>query len=403
MARTGRVRVDANTRRAEHNGGVTEVSVEELEAIGLEHGLDAVGVAAAEVFESTRADLHSRKAAGLSADMQFTYRNPDRSSDPTRALPGAQSLLVGARSYLRDPVGNEIDGPAGAVARYVWEDHYAQLRLALDAMASLLKESGHRARVLADDNAMVDREAAYRAGLGWYGKNSNLLMPNRGSWFVLGSVVTDVWLPRNEPLADGCGTCDRCIGSCPTDAIVAPGVVDANRCLAWLLQAKGTFPLEFRAALGTRIYGCDDCQEVCPPNRLSARRPVELTLPGRRAHVPLLELLEATDEDLLRDYGVWYIPGREPRYLRRNALIGIANTGTGDDSRVVTAVRAMLNSADPMLRAHAVWAAKRLGLDGLTERLANDPAAEVQTELAYDVLSAPPSVTMSSDASSSGH
>ncbi len=373
----------------EHNGGVGSPSIKKLRDIGLAHGLDDVGVAAAEIFESTRAHLHSRKAAGLSADMQFTYRNPDRSTDPTRALPDAKSLVVGARSYLREAPELHINGPAGSVARYVWEDHYRQLREGLQAIADELKSTGYRARLLVDDNALVDREAAYRAGLGWYGKNSNLLLPDLGSWFVLGSVVTDAALTPAEPMQDGCGSCDRCIGSCPTDAIVAPGTIDARRCLAWLVQAKGTFPLEFRVALGTRIYGCDDCQEICPPNRRRARQPVHIGGSARRPHVPLLELLEADDDVLLRDYGVWYIPGREPRYLRRNALIAVANSGARDDPRVIEAIKNMLASPDPMLRAHAVWAAKRLGVGELTAALANDRDAAVRAELAHDVPVAP--------------
>ena len=121
--------------------------------------------------------------------------------------------------------------------------------------------------MVADDNALVDREAAVRAGLGWYGKNSNVLLPGAGSWFVLGTVITDAPLPSSSRLSDGCGPCRRCLDGCPTGAIVAPGVVDARRCLAWLVQAPGSIPEDFRPAIGDRMYGCDDCQEVCPPNR----------------------------------------------------------------------------------------------------------------------------------------
>src|SRR5438105_6711215 len=161
-------------------------------------------------------------------------------------------------------------------------------------MARRLEVDGWRARVLADDNALVDREAARRAGLGWYGKNANVLLPGAGSWFVLGSVVTDAPLPpADHEVPDGCGSCTRCLDGCPTGAIVAPGVVDARRCLAWLVQQPGSFPVELRAALGDRIYGCDDCQEVCPPNHRAER---DGRLLGHHADaddeawVPLLEV-----------------------------------------------------------------------------------------------------------------
>ncbi|MEM7287400.1 MAG: tRNA epoxyqueuosine(34) reductase QueG [Actinomycetota bacterium] len=357
----------------------------QLQRVGEEVGLDALGVAGAEVFESTLADLRSRKDQGLHADMQFTYRNPERSTDPTRHLPDARSLVVGALSYLRDPDGAELEGPAGRVARYVWEDHYRDLRSKLGVVAGVLADAGWRTRILVDDNALVDREAAHRAGLGWYGKNANLLLPGRGSWFVLGSVLTDAPLPPATPMQDGCGTCTRCLTSCPTDAIVAPGTIDANRCLAWLVQAKGTFPAEYREALGDRIYGCDDCQEVCPPNRRQARQVVHLSSPARRPWVPLLEILAADDQTLLDRYGVWYIPGREARYLRRNAILALANTADGTDVAVRDAVRVALDSEDGMLRAHAVWAAKRLGCGDLLAAVAGDSEPDVVAELARDV------------------
>src|SRR5436190_11691972 len=281
----------------------------------LASGLSAVGIAAADPFSGVRALLEERKAAGFHGGMHFTYGDPGRSTDPGRALPGAAALVVGARSYLRGDGGPPAHGgPYGRVARYSWSDHYEPLRAALSDVASVLDDAGWRTLVLADDNALVDRAAASRAGLGWYGKNANLLLPGAGSWFVLGSVLTDAPLPYDDaPLADGCGTCTRCLPACPTGAIVAPGVVDARRCLAWLLEAPGPFPVEYRAALGDRIYGCDDCQEVCPPNRVAARhRPPPPAGPGDQPWLDLLDLLAMSDDDLLGAVGRWYIPKRQP-------------------------------------------------------------------------------------------
>ena len=416
--------------------------LEALVAVGRAAGLDAVGVAPATPFERTRRDLEQRKADGLAAGMQFTYRNPARSTDPGRALDGARSLVVGALSYAitgpgdtdrpagttgdagapgsrHDDRGPSHRGPAGRVARYARRDHYADLRAGLTAVSDHLRANGWRTRVLADDNALVDREAAVRAGLGWYGKNTNVLLPGRGSWFVLGSVVTDAPLPpSDQPVADGCGACTRCLDGCPTQAIVAPGVVDARRCLAWLVQAPGTFPLEFREALGDRIYGCDDCQEVCPPNRRTVRvgdhspvaagrvarpgavdagrgtssaalhpsaepeatasdagdRPLpgQPAAEGRRtasadaagpgATVRLIELLDADDDTLVAAYGRWYIAERAPRYLRRNALVALGNVGRADDPEVGRVIGRALHGDDELLREHATWAAERLDL-----------------------------------------
>ena len=351
--------------RPEGSGAAPQAPSEALQRDVLEAGrragLTAVGVAPVEIFESTRRLLVERRAEGLHGGMQFTYRKPERSTDPGRILPGAASLVVGALNYARPAAPDAAAGrPRARVARYASGDLYGELRSALGAVARVLVEAGHLAVVVADDNALVDREAARRAGLGYYGKNSNLLLANSGSWFVLGSVVTDAVLaPTAERVPDGCGTCRRCLDGCPTGAIIAPGVVDARRCLAWLLQATGDFPAEFREALGDRLYGCDDCQEVCPPNR----RVPEAEDPGEQASVDVLDLLAADDEELMERHGRWYIPARDPRYLRRNALVVLGNAADGGDPEVAATLRRYQRHADPMLARHAAWAARRLGLE----------------------------------------
>ncbi len=353
-------------------------SIEGLRAAGLAAGLDVVEVASAEPFVEVRRHLEERKAQGLHGGMQFTYRRPARSTDPARALRDASALVVGARGYLSDREVDRAPARAGRVARYAWEDHYAHLRSGLAAVAAVLKEHGWRARVLADDNAMVDRAAAHRAGIGWWGKNANLLLPGAGSWFVLGGVVTDAPLPTSAaPVPDQCGTCRRCLDGCPTGAITAPGVVDARRCLSWLLQAEGAFPLEHRAALGDRIYGCDDCQEVCPPNRRAAPR---ASSSGEVPWIELADLLDPDDEVVLARAGRWYIPRRDVRYVRRNALVVLGNVGDGADPEVVQLLERYVGHPDPMLRGHAAWAARTLGREDLLPPLDEETDPEVRTE-----------------------
>jgi len=337
----------------------------ELVDLGRSAGLDAVGMADARPFPEVRAELERRRAAGLSGGMQFTYRNPERSTDPSRILEGARSLVVAAR---RTPAPRLADVGAGRlrIAAYARHDHYADLRRGLSCLADHLQADGWAARVVADDNALVDRAAAVRAGIGWWGHNANVLLPGRGSWFVLGAVVTDAPLPTSEPVDDGCGTCRRCLDGCPTGAIVEPGVVDARRCLAWLVQAPGSIPREFRAALGGRLYGCDDCQEVCPVGR-SDRMADGTDDPS--ADVEAAWVLRAKDDELMDRFGRWYIADRDPTYLRRNALVALGNTATGEDRAVAGLLEVYLASDDSILRSHAVWAADRLGrpdlLDGL--------------------------------------
>jgi epoxyqueuosine reductase len=357
-------------------------------AAGMAAGLDAIGVASAEPFPDVRAILEDRRSSGLHGGMAFTYRNPARSTDPARSLPGSQALVVGALGYRRSTDDDHGTGTGirASVARYSWEDFYAPLRRALGDVAEVLRDDGWQARVLVDDNALVDRAAAHRAGLGWFGKNANLLLPGLGSWFVLGSVVTDAPLRPTAEKAlttdDGCGSCTRCLPACPTGALVEPGVLDARRCLAWLLEAPGSFPREHRVALGDRIYGCDDCQEVCPPNRLDERRrPAAPAAADAEPSVDVVALLRMDDDALLDAHGRWYVPKRDPAYLRRNALVVLGNVGDPDDPDVGVSLRAALEDEREIVRAHAVWAARRLGLDALLEAVRDDPSPMVRDEL----------------------
>ncbi|MEY3816741.1 MAG: tRNA epoxyqueuosine(34) reductase QueG [Actinomycetota bacterium] len=344
---------------------------DQLLTLGRNSGLHQVGVASAEVLHRARQALNERKSQGLHNQMQFTYRNPNRSTDPTAALPSAKSVIVGALSYSTQ-MPEQPEKLSARVARYVWSDYYAQLRESLRQIAKQLESDGFRAVVLADDNAIVDREVAYQAGLGWFGKNSNLLIAGAGSYFVLGCVVTNASLVVAEkPVEDGCGSCRRCLDNCPTQAIIAPGVIDANKCLAWLLQKPGVFDRDFRVALGDRLYGCDDCQEVCPPTvRFEKRTSVIADEPVKHddranAWVSVQKILLADDESLLKEFGAWYIANRDPKWLRRNALVILGNIGDADDKLVVELLQKYCNHGDAILRSHAVWAAARLGLNHL--------------------------------------
>ncbi|MGI9595991.1 MAG: tRNA epoxyqueuosine(34) reductase QueG [Acidimicrobiales bacterium] len=371
---------------------------DELIAIGRAAGLAAVGVTGAAVLEPARSVLTLRKRAGLAGEMQFTYRNPQRSTDPARVLPGARSLVAAAWSYGRWRRPEPVSGRLSAeVARYSWHDHYHDLEQALQPMADHLVERGYRARIVADTNALVDRNVAWAAGIGWYGKNSNLLLPDAGSWFVLGAIVTDAELePTGPPLDDGCGACNQCIEDCPTDAIIAPGVVDATRCLAWIVQAGGSIPIEYRAAIGNRIYGCDDCQVVCPPNRALDRE----TAPGNtigadqeagpvaereRAWVEVDWLLSASDDQIIERHGRWYIADRNVDFIRRTALVVLGNTAEPAIPDVDAILTRYLASDRPLLRAHAVWAARRLGRSDLLTAIVTDPDPAVSAELATAV------------------
>jgi len=203
-------------------------------------------------------------------------------------------------------------------------------------------------------------------------------------------VTTALLQPAVRRVPDGCGTCRICVDACPTQAIVADGVIDARRCLAWLVQKGGTFPFEFRVALGDRIYGCDDCQETCPPNvrflsrhqNTSVESTPESSQDNWNSGVDLFAFLENDDQTLLETFGRWYIADRDPKWLRRNALIILGNVAPIPVSeRVRRTIEKYLAHDDEYLRAHAVWASARLGMSSVRISMSSDSSAEVQDEL----------------------
>jgi epoxyqueuosine reductase len=305
-------------------------SLEELRALALGAGLQHLGCTDAEPFTVVRQILEERRDAGLNGTMQFTYRNPERSTDPERTLPGARTLIAGATSYHRDPPARPVDdGPVARVARYVWADDRERLLAGLQAMCDALTGAGHRACVVSDQNHLVDRPVAERAGLGWFGKNANLLLPGHGSWYLLGTVLTDAALPdapRAEPVADGCGTCERCRPACPTGAIVEPGTVDARLCLSWTLQMTGSFPRDQRVALGDRHLRVRRVPGGVPAQPLGGApggtggrsgRPPGPRRPDR-AWVSVLDLLVLPMTTNSSAHGRWYVPSEIPATSVRN-------------------------------------------------------------------------------------
>jgi len=285
--------------------------------------------------------------------MRFTMAQPEVSCHPESLLPGARSVVSAALSYY---VPGPDEGPGeGRLPRYTWSDRYAELRAKLEQLG---QRFGGEYRVLVDENQHVDREGAARAGVGFYGKNTLLITRRHGSWVVLGTVVTTAEIERSAPLDLDCGSCTRCIDACPTGALDDPGVLDSTKCLSYWSQAPGAVPAEYREEMGSYVYGCDICQDVCPWNRGTEKRRVGARIPeDAEPVVSLVDWLEATDDDLRARYDRLYFPRNDPRYLRRNALIAAGNSG---DAALLPAVKRWSESDDSLLREHAEWALGRL-------------------------------------------
>ena len=325
----------------------------ELERIAVELGIDAIGVARAEPYEDTERHIRERRARGLFADMGFTMRRPEVSCHPELLLPDARTVVSAALCYYA-PAGEPRPGQ-GRLPRYTWNDAYADLRERLDALGRRL---GGEYRVLVDANQHVDREAAARSGVGFYGKNTLLITRRHGSWVVLGTLVSDQELGPTPPLQTDCGSCTLCIEACPTGALDEPGTLDATRCLSYWTQAPGAIPEEYRGPLEDRVYGCDICQDVCPWNRGIEKRRQGTEPPAHaEPHVSLVDWLASDPEDLRRRYDRLFVPRNDGRVLKRNALVALGNTGRAEHRE---AAAAFLDDADPTLREHAAWAVRRI-------------------------------------------
>jgi epoxyqueuosine reductase len=332
---------------------MSSVTAQELERLAGELGIDVIGAAPAEPYEETEQHIHERRARGLFADMRFTMARPEVSCHPELLLPDAKTVVSAALSYWSEEP--PLEPGEGRLPRYTWFHAYAELREKLDALG---RRFGGDYRVLVDENQHVDREAAARSGVGFYGKNTMLITRRHGSWVVLGTLVTDVEIEAGEPMPFACGSCTLCIEACPTGALDEPGVLDSTKCLSYWSQAAAPIPETYREELGAQVYGCDICQDVCPWNRgIEKRRAGQAPPDGAEPHVSLVDWLEAADDDLRTRYDRLFVPRQDVRYLRRNALVALGNTGGPQDRAVA---EQFLEHDDPLLREHAEWALARI-------------------------------------------
>ena len=296
-------------------------------------------------------------ADGCHGDMAWLARNPERRCDPREVLPGCQSVICLAVNYY--PGSSPFEpGAAGGyrIARYAWNDDYHDLtEKKLADFDAALRALGGVQRGYVDTGPVLERDFASASGLGWNGKSTLQIHLRLGTWFFLAEILTTLELPPDPPFGDHCGTCTRCITACPTQAITAPHRVDARRCLAYLtIEHQGSIPEEFRAALGDRIYGCDDCLDACPWNRF-AQQSRDLTFHARAeifAH-RLRDFLGLDDAGFRRLFARSPILRlKRPRFLR-NVCVALGNTGTTDD---LPALRRVASDPDPLIAEHAAWA-----------------------------------------------
>ena len=339
-----------------------------LRAIARELGLGLVGVTSAAPFRRGERVALERTRRGLMGELSwYTEDRVRRGTRPRTLLPGARSVISVAMDYLPEALPANGDAPLpaghGRVARYAWgRDYHNVLKKRLRQLMRRLSERLERPlrfKVYVDDGPMLDREAAWRAGVGFFGKNTNVLT-SIGSWVFLGQVITDLDLPPDRPSSKSCGACTACMPACPTGAIVAPYVIDSNLCIAYLtIEHRGVIRRDLRSLMGDRVFGCDICQEVCPVNVTRGEPTAEpaFRAPGRFSALDLEEALALDDEGFRQRFQGSPIRRATRVGLQRNACIVLGNLG---DASAVPALERALREGEALVRGHAAWALGRL-------------------------------------------
>jgi epoxyqueuosine reductase len=346
---------------------------DDLKTLARRLGFVAVGISSADPFREAETAAAQRTRDGLMDGLSWwSEARVHASADPRRSTPEAQSIIALAFPYPTGPHTpspaqgeGRGGGPVGQIASYaLGRDYHEVLRDRMEPLIQMLRGCGYRAKTYVDHGWMLDRAAAARAGVGWLGKNTNLLVPGVGSRVLLCEIVTSAPLDQDEPLKKSCGACNACMRVCPTGALVAPGVLDNRKCISyWTIEHHGVIPKAMRPLIGEWIFGCDLCQDVCPVN--SNEPP---SLPDAEAlrvfgdpidPRPQLEQLLKLDDDgfreRFRESAVW----RTRRSgLIRNACVALGNVA---DRSSVPALIGALQDPEPLVRGHAAWALGRLG------------------------------------------
>lgn len=354
-------------------------------------GFGAIGFAAATTAPHAER-LHAWIAEGHHGTMRWMARGLERRVDPRQVLRSARTVISVSIPYYHGAwPAREGGAPRGRIARYAWgRDYHKLIRRRLRRLARGIAAAVPETRWLAyaDTGPMLDRAWAERSGVGWIGKNTNVIVKESGSYSFLGEILTSLAIEPDPPARDHCGTCARCIPACPTGAILGPYRLDARRCISYLtIENKGPIPLPLREAIGTRIFGCDDCQEVCPWNRFAVptQDPEFMERPGQ-ATPELIPLLALDEEGFRARYqGTAILRARRAGFAR-NVAVALGNLG--DPASVRPLARALTEDPEPLVRGHAAWALGRIAGDKATRALRDAASRESSPEVLTEIHAA---------------
>lgn len=340
----------------------------QVKFLAAKHGLAVNAVTSADPFPELADHLEQHIADGHVDGMDwFTPERARFSTDMRNLHPGARSVISFGLAYWSGPAEKPDDGvPRGKISRYAWgKDYHRVLKKRMKALHADMCETLGRdldVRMLVDTARIVERAVAARAGLGWYGKSANLIVPGHGTWVLLGEMITDLELEPDKPLDRNCGKCTICLDNCPTGAIVAPYTVDAPSCISYLtIELRDRIPLELRSKMGDWVYGCDVCQDVCPYTGAAEIMHEQEMQPAsiNNAFPSLHWLLQMTDDEFGATYFGTPVPRTKRRGLARNAAVALGNIGTEADVSVL--IEALTSHDEAIVRGHAAWALGRIG------------------------------------------
>ena len=332
-----------------------------VKELAREAGFDAVGIARIEDLIEEKNRVLEWVERGRHGTMEYMARNTDRRLDPSRILPGAKSIVCLALNYGGGSP-SDVTARRGRIARYArGRDYHKVFTRRLTEFERLLQGGfpGVQSRQYVDTGPVLEKLWAERAGLGWRGKHTNLVSREWGSWLLLGEVLVDVDLEPDAREEDHCGTCTRCLEACPTNAFPAPYQLDANRCLSYLtIEHRGSIPVEFREALGDRVFGCDDCLDACPWNRFAREAREAEFRPRPELIAPLLiDLVTMDDAEFLRRFAGTAVMRAKREGLARNACVALGNVGGLGAKEALTKA---LHDASGLVREHAAWALNQI-------------------------------------------
>lgn len=336
--------------------------VERIRTWGRELGFQQLGISDI-VLEEHETRLNEWLAKGFHGEMKYMQRHGTRRSHPEELHPGTIRVISVRLDYLPESAGDVEallkDSSKGVVSRYaLGRDYHKMMRKRLQKLARQIEQlAGPFAyRVFVDSAPVLEKALAEKAGLGWIGKHSNLINKKAGSWFFLGEIFTDLPLPVDQPAENHCGACTSCIDICPTQAIVAPYTVDARRCISYLtIELHGSIPEEFRPLMGNRIYGCDDCQLVCPWNRFARPTGEADFAPRHGLDTPeLIELFQWSEEQFLRRTEGSAIRRIGHQSWLRNIAVALGNAAPSE--QVIEALKIGLQHPSDVVREHVEWA-----------------------------------------------